>query len=76
MSTVAEIEAALPELSPEDLRRVEAALRLAQGRQLAKPAAAAPKYHDLNSLIGSWKEDAEFDAALRAFEQVEEEAAK
>lgn len=76
MSTVAEIEAALPELSPEDLRRVEAALRLAQGRRSLQPAAMPPKYHDLDSLIGSWREDAEFDAALRAFQQVEEEAAK
>ena len=76
MSTVAEIEAALPELSEEDLRRVEAALRAAQGRHSANPAATEPKYHDLDSLIGSWKEDAEFDAAIRVFEQVDEEAAK
>lgn len=71
MSTVAEIEAALPELSAEDLRRVEAALRDAQGHSAEKP-----KHHDLDALIGSWKEDAEFDAAIRAFEQVDEKAAQ
>ena len=76
MSTVAEIEAALPELSEEDLLRVEAALRAAQGRHSAKLAPPEPMYHDLDSLIGSWKDDPEFDAAIRVFEQVDEEPAK
>ena len=34
------------------------------------------KYPDLDALIGSWKEDAEFDAAIRTFEKVNEEAGK
>ncbi len=76
MSTVAEIEAALPELSEEDLRRVEAALQRVQSGRSAKTAAAEAKYHDLDPLIGSWKDDPEFDAAIRVFEQVDEEAAK
>lgn len=76
MSTVAEIEAALPELSREELCRIEAALRRLQNRSAAEPGGEEPKYRDLDSLIGSWKEDAEFDAAIRVFEQVDEAAAK
>jgi hypothetical protein len=75
MSTVTEIEAALPTLSSEDLRRIEAALHRAQRKQRETPVhkdTGAPRFRDLDSLIGSWREDAEFDAAIRAFEQVDE----
>ena len=72
MSTVAEIEQAIRGLSPGDLRRVEATLHHVQRQQTKAIKVDAPEYHDLDSLIGSWKEDAEFDAAIRAFEQVDE----
>ncbi len=72
MSTVTEIEAALPTLSAEELRRIEAAVHRAQHQQRSPAGSGAPKFHDLDSLIGSWREDAEFDAAIRAFEQVDE----
>jgi hypothetical protein len=32
----------------------------------------AGDYHDLDHLIGLWREDADFDAAIRVFEQVDE----
>jgi mRNA degradation ribonuclease J1/J2 len=74
MSTVSEIEAALPTLSSEDLRRIETAVHRAQRQQREAPVhdTSAPRFHDLDSLIGVWREDAEFDAAIRAFEQVDE----
>ncbi len=68
MSTVAEIEAALPELSSKDLQRVEATLRRLQTQR----AGGQPPFDDLDALIGSWKEDPAFDAAIRVFEQVDE----
>ena len=46
MSTVAEIEAALPELSPEELRRVEVLLHQLQQRQ----STALPKNPRLQAL--------------------------
>ena len=75
MSTVTEIEAALPMLSSEDLRRIEAAVHRVQRQQREAPGhedTGAPRFRDLDSLIGSWHEDAEFDAAIRAFEQADE----
>ncbi|MEQ1862541.1 MAG: hypothetical protein ABMA13_21690 [Chthoniobacteraceae bacterium] len=30
------------------------------------------EHHELDALIGSWREDPGFDAAIRAFEQVDE----
>jgi hypothetical protein len=75
MSTVTEIEAALPTLSSEDLCRVEAAVHRAQRKKRETPLPQnpdAPLFRDLDSLIGVWREDAEFDAAIRAFEQVDE----
>lgn len=51
MSTVAEIEAALPELSAEELRRVEAVLRRLQSR-LSEAASAQgnPRLKALDAL--------------------------
>lgn len=80
MSTVSEIEAALPLLSLDDLRRVAAAvqdLQVQRTSPLAPKLAEAPaRYHDLDFLIGTWQEDLAFDAAIRTFEQVDEDAWK
>jgi hypothetical protein len=38
------------------------------------PADSATAAGDLSDLIGSWQEDAAFDAAVQAFEQVDEAA--
>ncbi len=50
MSTVAEIEAILPELSAEDLRRVEAALRRLQGKGDADVVPRNPQLRALDAL--------------------------
>ena len=34
---------------------------------------AAGEYHDLDDLVGSWKEDPEFDAALAKFEKIDDD---
>jgi hypothetical protein len=36
------------------------------------PGGSVPPGDDLSALIGSWQEDAEFDAAVQAFAQVDE----
>ena len=38
------------------------------------PADGATAVDELSELIGSWQEDAAFDAAVQAFEQVDEAA--
>jgi hypothetical protein len=51
MNTVTEIEAALPTLSPEDLRRVEAAVHRAQRLQAAPSTAKSnPRLRALDTL--------------------------
>jgi len=32
-----------------------------------------PRYHDLDDLIGTWEEDPEFDRAIEAQRQIDEE---
>jgi hypothetical protein len=41
---------------------------LSKGLGLAEDA---PRYHDLDALVGSWQEDAAFDAAIAAQDQVD-----
>ena len=54
--------------SPSSCRRRPPRARLRQRRAVPR----AGEYHDLDALIGSWREDAAFDAAIRAFAQVDE----
>ena len=69
MSTLAEIEKAIETLPEPQVSELAGWLdRLRQHR--AVPPAG--EYHDLDALIGSWREDAAFDAAIRAFAQVDE----
>jgi len=69
MSTINEIEAAIERLPADQMDQLF--------RWLAARVARAENTHpapvELSSLIGSWKEDHAFDAALLAFEQVDEE---
>ena len=50
---------------------IPAASGLIAGRRRL-PIPATGEHHDLEALIGSWREDPEFDAAIRAFAQVDE----
>jgi hypothetical protein len=70
VSTVAEIEHAIERLPDTEVVRLAA--WLAEHRRRRQPAPAAD-HHDLDSLIGTWREDPGFDAAIRAFEQVDVE---
>ena len=69
MSTLAEIEKAIETLPEPQVSELAGWLdRLRQRRAVPR----AGEYHDLDALIGSWREDAAFDAAIRAFAQVDE----
>ena len=65
MSTLAEIEAAIETLPPSQVEQLAAWL---QGRRSSSGGGA----DDLASLAGSWEEDPAFEAAVKAFEQVDE----
>ena len=73
VSTIAEIEHAIERLPDTEVVRLAA--WLAEYRRRRQPAPAA-EHHDLDSLIGTWREDPGFDAAIRAFEQVDAEVWK
>lgn len=73
MSTVAEIEQAIERLP--DMEVVRLAAWLAEHRRSRQPATAV-EHLDLDSLIGTWRDDPGFDAAIRAFEQVDAEVWK
>ncbi len=73
VSTVAEIEHAIERLPDTEVVRLAA--WLAEHRRRRQPAPAG-EHHDLDSLIGTWREDPGFDAAIRAFEQVDAEVWK
>ena len=69
MSTLAEIEKAIETLPEPQVSELAGWLdRLRKRRAVPR----AGEYHDLDALIGSWREDAAFDAAIRAFAQVDE----
>ena len=69
MSTVTEIEHAIERLPEPEVARLAA--WLAEYRSRRQPVVVGP-HHDLDSLIGTWRDDPAFDAAIRAFEQVDE----
>lgn len=65
MSTLTEIEKAIESLPPPQVEQLAAWL------QQRRPGAAAGT-DDLTALAGSWEEDPAFEAAVKAFEQVDE----
>jgi len=69
MSTITEIEAAIEQLPPTQIAQLAAWLEEFRRRERGCPSA---EYPELDSLIGTWREDEAFDAAMRAFEQVDE----
>ena len=73
VSTVSEIEHAIERLPDTEVVRLAA--WLAEHRRSRQPSTTA-EHHDLDSLIGTWREDPAFDAAIRAFEQVDAEVWK
>ena len=68
MSTIAEIEAAIERLPAAQVE----ALAVWLAAQRARHAATGGDADPLESLAGSWQEDPAFDAAVLAFEQVDE----
>jgi hypothetical protein len=73
VSTVTEIEHAIARLPEPEVARL--ALWLAEYRRQQTPPTAG-SHHDLDALIGTWRDDPAFDAAIRAFEQVDAEVWK
>ena len=65
MSTLTEIEAAIETLPPSQVEQLAAWLKV---RRAGGNAGA----DDLATLAGSWEEDPAFEAAVKAFEQVDE----
>ncbi len=69
MSTLAEIEKAIETLPEPQVSELAGWLdRLRQRRAVPQ----AGEHHDLDALIGCWREDAEYEAAIRVFAQVDE----
>ena len=69
MSTIAEIESAIERLPSPELARLAAWLEEFRRRRTVP---RGEEHHDLDEFIGTWSEDAGFDAAQRAFGQVDE----
>jgi hypothetical protein len=69
MSTITEIEAAIERLPAPQVAQLAAWLDEFRGRERGS---ASAEYPELDALIGTWREDEGFDAAMRAFEQVDE----
>ena len=67
MSTINEIEAAIERLPAPQVAQL--AIWLEEFRRRGQTAV---EHSDLDALIGTWQEDEGFDAAIRAFEQVDE----
>jgi hypothetical protein len=68
VSTIAEIEAAIQQLSRQQVEQLAAWL------EEFKDRAEKPVEHtDLDSFIGTWVEDEGFEEAMRIFGQVDEE---
>ena len=68
MSTIAEIESAIESLPSPEVARLAAWLEEFR-RHRAVPGIG--EHHELDGLIGTWQEDAAFETAQRAFEQVD-----
>ena len=69
MSTLVEIEKAIETLPAPQVS--ELAVWLDRFRQ-RRAIPSVSEHHDLDELVGSWRDDPEFDAAIRAFAQVDE----
>ena len=68
VSTIAEIEHAIERLPDTEVVRLAAWLAEHRRSRLTSTTA---EHHELDSLIGTWRDDPAFDAAIRAFEQVD-----
>lgn len=66
------IDSALRRLAKQESKSINAVAveALARGLQLD---AAAIEHTDLDSLVGSWQEDAAFDQAVADFERIDDE---
>jgi hypothetical protein len=73
VSTVTEIEHAIERLPDAEVARLAAWLAAYRNRRTPDGDGT---HHDLDTLIGSWREDPAFDAAIRAFDQVDAEVWK
>jgi hypothetical protein len=67
VSSITEIEAAIERLPAPQVAQLAAWLE-----EFRRRVQAPVEYSDLDALIGTWREDEGFDAAMRAFEQVDE----
>ena len=71
-----EIESAISRLPDPDVALLAAWLDEFRDRRQAAgtgaPDLGRGAHHDLDALIGTWREDPAFDSAVRAFEQVDE----
>ena len=67
MSSIAEIEAAIERLPAPQVVQLAAWLE-----EFCKRGQASVEHPDLDALVGTWREDEGFNAAMRAFEQVDE----
>jgi hypothetical protein len=72
VSTITEIERAIESLPEPEVARLAAWLAEYRGRR----APSAGVHHDLDALIGTWRDDPAFDAAIRVFGQVDDAAWK
>ena len=73
MSTIAEIETAIERLPSPEVARLAVWLEEFRRRRVAPTGG---EHHELDALIGTWREDAAFETAQRAFEQVDEAMCK
>ena len=73
MSTVTEIQHAIERLPDAEVARFAAWLAAYRNRRTSDGNGT---HHDLDTLIGSWREDQAFDAAIRAFDHVDAEVWK
>ena len=69
VSTITEIEAAIERLPAPQVAQLAAWLEEFCRRE---QGLASEDYSELDALIGTWREDEAFDAAMRVFEQVDE----
>ena len=73
VSTVTEIEHAIERLPDAEVARLAAWLAAYRNRRTPDGNST---HHDLDTLIGSWREDPAFDAAILAFDHVDAEVWK
>ena len=73
MSTVTEIEHAIERLPAAEVARLAAWLTEYRNRRTPDGNGT---HHDLDTQIGSWREDPAFDAAILAFDHVDAEVWK